>query len=248
MQLAMNRLLPLRLIQDKRLSRGCQALYHAMRAHVKTTANGYAEAFGIPEGTIRRYLAELQNCGWIYSFRCPKQDRLIYVPWMPLDVEHELVTMVERLVDDAANRGEAIMKVMLDTIVNDNNYTENVRMRWTRLGTGHNRLEFDRHYFESRVAIEFHGRQHYEEIKLRGKRSNLAEQQVRDGLRALACLRQQVTLIEIADIELSYETLVAKLGDHLPLLPVRMDRPLFRAVANWAADYVNWARDQRVQG
>lgn len=247
MFMAMNRLLSLRVIQDRRLSASSRLLYLAMNADVKTTAKGYAVALGIPEGTVRRSLAELQSCGWVHSFRDPTIKQLIYVPWMPPDVEREMADLVQQLVDSAANKGESIMKLMLTMLVNDPNFVDNVRFRWTRLGTGHNRLEFDRYYPDAMVAIEFHGRQHFETVEFRNQKSNLRDQQIRDGLKALACLRQQVTLIEIADVELSYETIVAKLTDHLPLLPVSMDRPLFRTVANLAADYANWAREQRVQ-
>lgn len=248
MLLAKNRLVTLRLVQDRRLSSSSRVLYQAMNANVKTTAKGYAAAFGIPPGTIRRCLSELQQCGWAYTYRNPKQRELIYAPCMPLDVEREVAELGEQLADSAANRGEFIMKMMLDTLVNDPNFIDNARLRWTRLGTGHSRLEFDRYYPDARVAIEFQGRQHYEEVEFNNRKSDLAAQQIRDGLKALACLRQQVTLIEIADFELAYDNIVAKLTNHLPLLPLRMDRPLFRTAANLAADYTHWAREQRVRG
>lgn len=247
MLVAAHRLLTLRLIQDRRLTPASRLLYQGMTAMVKTTAKEYSSTLGIPAGTVRRCLGELQRCGWVYSFRTPQQTGLIYAPWMPLDVEQELAELAEQLADTAPNRGEFIMKMMLDTLVNEPNFIDNARFRWTRLGTGHSRLEFDRYYPDSRVAIEFHGRQHYEEVEFNAGRSDLAAQQVRDGLKALACLRQGVTLIEIADIELSYEYLIAKLAGHLPLFPARVDRPLFRTLANLAADYTNWARDQRVR-
>lgn len=246
MLLAKNRLLTLRIMQDKRLVPSSRMLYQAMIAHTKTTAKGYAVAFGIPEGTVRRCLAELQRCGWGYAFRNPAQKELIYAPCIPADVEREVGELVEQLADSTANRGEFIMKTMLSTLVNDLNFIDNARFRWTRLGTGHGRLEFDRYYPDARVAIEFHGRQHYEEVEFGNRKSELGAQRVRDGLKALACLRQQVTMIEIADIELSYDHLVAKLTNHLPLLPVRLNRPLFRTIANLAADYRNWAQEQRV--
>lgn len=248
MLVAKNRLLTLRIVQDRRLSPSSRMLYQAINAHVKTTARKYAAAFGIPPGTIRRCLAELKRCGWVYSYKTPEHKDLIYATWMPLDVEREVAELAEQLADHAANRGEFILKLMLDTLVNDPNFIDNARFRWTRLGTGHSRLEFDRYYPDGRVAIEFQGRQHYEEVEFGVGKSDLAEQQIRDGLKALACLRHQVTLIEIADVELSYDYVVAKLTGHLPLFPVRMDRPLFRTIANLAAEYVNWARELRVRG
>src|SRR5690606_7213705 len=135
----------LRIVQDRRLSASSRVLYQAMTAHVKTTAKGYAAAFGMPEGTIRRCLAELRHCGWVYSYRQPQPAELIYAPCMPVDVETELADLAVQLADSAANRGEFIMKMMLDTVVNDPNFIDNARLRWTRLGTGHSRLEFDRY-------------------------------------------------------------------------------------------------------
>lgn len=126
------------------------------------------------------------------------------------------------------------MKAMLDITVDDDNFLDNARLQWTVSGAGDNPLEFDRFYPDAKVAIEFQGRQHYEEVTFRHGKSDLEQQQNRDGLKALACLRQKVTLVEIPDIDLSHETLVAKLGGVLPLLPPRTDRPLFRTLADYA--------------
>lgn len=248
MYATLHRVLPKQIIQDQRLGRTSQFVYCLMRSHPKSTFKGYAAKFGMPYHTVRRNIKELEHYDWVYSFRDPKSRGLIYVPWMPLDVERALAVQAEWLADSVANRGERLMKAMLDITVDDDNFLDNARLQWTVSGAGDNPLEFDRFYPDAKVAIEFQGRQHYEEVTFRYGKSNLQQQQNRDGLKALACLRQKVTLVEIPDIDLSHETLVAKLGGVLPLLPPRTDRPLFRTLANLCHEHVNWAMARRGTG
>lgn len=248
MHATLNRVLPKQIMCDRRLRRTSQLIYSCMRAHPKSTFKGYAAKLSIPYATVRRCIKELEHHDWVYSFRDPKSGERIYVPWMPLDVEKAVASRAEQLADVMPNRGEWLMKAVLDITVDDDNFLNNARFQWTVSGTGDNRLEFDRFYPDARVAIEFQGRQHYEEVTFRDGKTNLQKQQDLDGRKALACLRQQVTLVEIPDIELSYETLVAKLGGLLPFLPPRTDRPLFRTLANLCHGYVNWAMDRRGQG
>lgn len=134
-------------------------------------------------------------------------------------------------------------------LVDDKRYEENARPAWAVSGAGSGRLEFDRLYLESKVAIEFQGRQHYEEVTFSdGRKSNLEEQQARDALKAMLCRRQRIAFVEIPATELSYETIIEKLDGLLPLVPPLMDRPLFQCLENLCRSYVNSIRRKKTDG
>lgn len=242
----LNRVLPQEIIRDPRLHRTSKFLYLGMRSLPKTTIAGYATALGMAYPTVHRLMKELERHEWVYIFRRVGEKAPIYVPWMPMAVERKLATYTERLAGMAANRGEQLMKFMLDIIVDDDNFVDNARPPWTALAPGDRSVEFDRFYPERRVAIEYHGRQHYEEVLFAHGKSDLQKQLELDGRKALACLRQGVTLVEIADVELSYENLVAKLNGLLPLIPPRADRPLFRTLSNLCHGHVKWVMERHM--
>lgn len=205
----------------------------------------YAAAIGMPYSTVRRCIHELKRFDWVYSFRDATSGAAVYVPYMPLEVERVVAAQAEQYFDIVSYRGEQLMKAVLDIVVDDDDFMDNVRPAWTALGPGDTPLEFDRIYPEWRVAIEFQGRQHYEEVTFPDGKSDLKRQQALDGRKALACLRQQFTLVEIADIELSYETLVTKLDGLLPLISPLTTRPLFRTLNNLCHEHANWAKEKR---
>lgn len=248
MRAMLNRLLRKEIMRDQRLRQPSKLMYHGLLSHPKSTIKGVAAAFAMSYATARRSVKELEQYDWVYSFPDRKKRLRIYVPWMPLDIETALAKEVEWLAGNVANRGEWLMKAMLDIIVDDDDVVDNARFKWTVLNPSDSPREFDRYYRKTKVAIEFQGRQHYEEVTFRDGTSNLQEQQNRDGLKALACLRRGVTMVEIPDIELSYATLVAKLEHLLPLLPVRPDRPLFQTLSTLCDDHATWAKSRRGSG
>lgn len=203
----------------------------------------------MPYETLRWSVQRLIELDWAYRFPHPKTGRTIIVPWMPLDIEAAVARQVEYRSGLVPNKGEWLMKALLDVIVDDKRYEDNARPAWAVSGSGSDRLEFDRWYTEAKVAIEFQGRQHYEEVTFSdGRKSNFEAQRVRDGLKALLCSRQEVVFVEIPWTELSYETIVAKLEGRLPLVPPLFDRPLFRCLQNLCHSYVNSAKQRRAAG
>ncbi len=121
----LNRVLPQEIIRDPRLHRTSKFLYLGMRSLPKTTIAGYATALGMAYPTVHRFMKELERHEWVYIFRRVGEKAPIYVPWMPMAVERKLATYTERLAGMAANRGEQLMKFMLDIIVDDDNFVDN---------------------------------------------------------------------------------------------------------------------------
>lgn len=235
--------LPRLIIGDQRLTRTAKLVYLSLRHLPKNTIAQNAAALNMPYETVRGAVQQLIETGWAYRCRQSSTGRVIVVTWMPKDVERDLARQVELRSGLVANKGEWTMKAYLDLYVDDRDYEDNARPQWAVSGDGSGRSEIDRWYKGARVAIEFQGRQHYEIVTFSdGRSSNLEAQRMRDGLKALLCLRQGITFVEIPATELSYETIVGKLEGHLPLIPPLVDRPLFQCLQNLSHSYVNAAR------
>lgn len=240
----LNRELPKRIFQDKRLRRTSRLVYLGMRTVPKTHVAGYARALHMSYQTVRVAIKELRDNDWVYGYRNPGATYETIVPWMPYDIEVEVAHMVERKVDTAKNWGETIFKMNLDLIVDVDDFLDNHRFKWAVSALGSGAYEIDRMYETAQVAIEFQGRQHFQVVYFRDGKSDLVAQQARDRAKALACERQRIKLVEIADVELSYETLVRKLTGVLPLIQPLKDRPLFLTLQKLCDAQVNNAKER----
>lgn len=242
---AFNRILPLQLAKERRLHPTAKFLHCLMRFHPKATVANIATTMGVSPETARRHVKRLEKYDWMYSFRRNGSADVLYAPWMPLHVERTLADYTEWLYNNVSGRGERLMRFILALIVDDPHFIANARLQWIVSGMSGYRLEFDYTCPDANLAIEFQGRQHYEEVAFKHGTSNLQEQQQRDALKLLACWRQQFTLIEIADIELSPEILLTKLKPYVPLIPPRTERPLYQTLKKLCHGYTEWAIAQR---
>lgn len=247
MQNACNRIVAQHIAGDAALSAAAKHIHNVLRFHPKTTVRHIATIVDVSPETARRHLRQLERHDWLYTFR-RGGNGVLHVPWMPLDVETAVAQYVEWLSGNVANRGERLMRFVLDLIVDDPHFVDNARLKSIVSSESGFRLEFDRYLPDAHLAIEFQGRQHFEEIEFREGKTDLTQQQTRDGLKLLACRRQGLTLIEIADTELSPKLLLEKLAPHVALIPPRKDRPLYRTIHRLCHGYANWARSKRRTG
>lgn len=241
----MNVILPKAIFEDRRVTRTSKLVYFGLRAHPKTNIKGCAENLNMPYQTVQQAIQQLRKLDWVYSYRAPQTGRVIQVPSMPFDVEVAVSDAFEQRLETVSNRGESLMKGWLDYLVDDPKFLDNHRFKWAVSPDGTVYYEYDRAYPEARVVIEFQGRQHFQTVQFRDGESNLQEQMARDRAKMLACERNEFAYVEIADIELSWETIRQKLDGLLPLLQPREDRPLFRKLDQLSKGYAEWARRRR---
>lgn len=247
----LNSTLPLLLALDQRVSPRAQSLYHAMRCMPKTFAMDYIRVLGVPRETGRRAIHELLRYGWAYTFVHPESGLDIVVPWMPRDIELAKARQVEELAETAPNRGEWVLKALLLLSVNAPYALYNHRHEWlvirdgVRASESVKRLELDIDFPNVKVAVEFQGRQHYETVEFPSGRTDLQKQMALDRMKALACERRGYTLVEIPDVELSYETVLTKLQGKIDLIEPPKEGPLFHKLCEMAERHANWARNQR---
>ena len=112
-------------------------------------------------------------------------------------------------------KAEHEMKLYLNKIIPNDDYKDNRRYEWL------NGMELDRYYPMLNLAFEYHGEQHFRDIKF--FKINLEEIQKRDELKRELCRKNGVVLIEIPYFEkISEQLILSKLKDwNLPLIQGR---------------------------
>lgn len=238
----LNRTLSRHIFQDMRLSRTSKLVYLGMRTIRKTTIAGYAEGLGIPYQTVRRAIRELQQYDWVYSYEHPESQEIIYVPWMPRDVEAWVAKEASRLAETAPNKGEFRAKAVLTIYVDDQNFLDNHRFKWAPSPETGLPMEFDRTHEDLKVVIEFQGRQHFEKVTFRTGESDLTAQMARDRAKMVACERKGFVLVEIIATELSCDMIIGKVDGLLPLIPPLKERPLYQTLDELCRSYAARAR------
>lgn len=204
------------------------------------TIVGHARNQNISLPTMRRAIRKLIECGWAYEVQQEDHRSPLIIPWMPPDVEQICMNELELVRGEVGFNGEWYMKCILDLIVDDHDFRDNARPHWLTLGDGSGRLEIDRWYRAAKVAIEFHGTQHYRyDPKFHTSHEAFLEQQVRDNAKIGLFTRQGIRYVEIAATELSFEHVMNSVRGWLPLRPIPTDSPLVRALRNMCHSYVN---------
>lgn len=198
--------------------------------HPLSTLSHHAKLLGRTYEAIRRATRRLIAAGWAFTVK-PMDGRrgMLLVPWMPPDVEDEVAKALTRLRTEINFYGEWLMKCALDLLVHDRDCHDNTRPEWlTHPGTGQ-RLELDRLYRGANVAFEFQGQQHraVDGHYIRNQ-EELERRMETDQVKRDLCEQHGVTLIEIHQEDLEFNTLLAKLGDTLPLFPLPEQGPLVR--------------------
>lgn len=243
MQIARNKVTIRRLLLYPKLGCTSKRIYNLLLLHPKRTIEENAKVFKMRYEALRRHIGMLKKFDWVYKFHDSKTRQSLIVPSMPLHVEREVANMLEYMRQRATFRGEWLLKQLLDLVVDDDDYVDNCRPEWAVSGDGSFPFEYDRLFETAGVAIEFQGRQHYDITPFTPDKQALQERMARDRLKQLACIRRNIAFVEFTTSDLSYDAIVEKLGHLLPLIPPRIDRPIFRTLTNMCDSYVN--RTQR---
>lgn len=201
------------------------------------TVAGHGRRGVIHPETLRRAVQQLHASGWVYFVGTKK--RQIVVPWMPEHVELLVVDALRRVQEEAARFGEWLLQCMLDVLVHDRDYGDNVRPNWLVTKDVRGRLELDRFYRSAKVAFEFNGPQHYTITDYTPTRSQLEEQQRLDRIKAELCQAEGIRLITVQTPELDFKILAEKIGDSLPLVPLREESPIYRYLTRTARAYLH---------
>lgn len=218
-------------------SRDIQTYVH-LYYHPLMTVSEIARNTGRSRETVRSSVSRLVEAGWAYIHVEPgRRIPGIVVPWMPLEVEHQLAALIAQRRNLVPFLGEFLMRCLLDLCVKDSNYYDDAFPPFLITPQGQ-RLQLDRWYWVANVAFEFQGQQHFEQDgKFVRTSSDLSRRLAYDGEKLRLCTLNGVRLFELRASDLDYHRLREKLSGKLPLIPIRENRPLFREVAGMCSQY-----------
>lgn len=203
------------------------------------TVSQHARTLGISKSTIRSSTTRLIEHGWAYKAKPTNGRRgALIVPWMPLDLELQIVGALAQVRTEVHFYGEWLMKNVLDLCVNDRDVHDNARPQWLTTPAG-KRLELDRWYRRAGVAFEFQGEQHSEvDGRFVKTQEQLARRQLYDQIKRDLCGKHKIQLIELTTPELNFDHIRETVRGKFELFPLRNESPLFRELSGMCISYI----------
>lgn len=227
---------------DRRVNgRDVQTFIHTYYRPLMTIPQ-LAISAGRPQQTMRESVGRLVDAGWAYIHTEPGRTRGgVIVPWMPVNVERQLVSLLAQRRTSVLFYGEWLMRCFLDLNVKDLVFHDDAHPQWQTTPEGR-RLQLDRWHYVANVAFEFQGRQHFQkDNEFVQTASDLSRRYEYDGEKIRLCSLNSVELIEMTASDLDHHRIRAKLERKLPLTPVREKGPLFRELMGMGRQYMGIA-------
>ena len=252
---------PVEVFSDKRLSRSAKQLLigimwlAAGRKQCTATPKALAAAAGFKaKKTVLRHLKELERLGWIdlsphdvempeMSADCEakrRSNKLSISLRNPIrEQKARQISQLEADIKAAPNKGEALMRKVLDLVVPDTRFMDNYRPEFLKNPMTEQCLEYDR-YYEVGVAFEFNGPQHYGPTDRFPDPRSAAALRTRDLVKRGLSAENSVILITVRAADLSISKICKLVKGHLPirrpnrndLYVVRLQAMLRRYVEN----------------
>ncbi len=142
------------------------------------------------------------------------------------------------------------MNLLLDLIVDLGSFIYNCRPRFLQNPYTKGFLEYDCFAPGVKVAWEFNGRQHYETTPQFPDEVELRRTKDRDLMKAQLSQEHGVTLITITPKDLTLESMLEKLPEHVPTKLFDVDSVYTKGVEEMCLQYIKYwerARDMRFQ-
>lgn len=175
--------------------------------------------------TLRACLRELQRSGWLRTTRRNKHAEIRFTLAHPLlDRSRAEGVLAEQRLTESGFTGESLMREFLNLLVDSDQFEDGARPGFLVNPFTDERMEFDRFYPPS-VALEFNGRQHYEETE-QISAAQSRRQQGRDLMKHGICKLRGIELVVVHREDLTLEGMKAKVKGLLPLRDLRGQEPL----------------------
>ncbi|MEA4883261.1 MAG: hypothetical protein VB144_06330 [Clostridia bacterium] len=206
---------------------------------------------GLNRETVGRSVHRLSETGWIGVEQVvprTRESRMRFILSAPPHTQKAIAKHIDDFRWRAPRAGEYLMLVWLDLLVVSLSYQNNARPRFLANPPTGYPLELDRLYVEDNVALEFNGRQHYEETSLFGAGDELSARQTRDLAKLALCKKEGITLVEVTENDLSYEGMVAKASPHIRVRRIDQRGDVMKTVSRLSSMYrSNCIRARNVQ-
>ncbi|MDP2872151.1 MAG: hypothetical protein Q8P31_06395 [Bacillota bacterium] len=195
-----------------------------------------AAALDLSWATVAKACERLEATDWMRMSKQPGR-RICPIPTIPIRCEVEMAQLLEVEYGFAPNRGEFLMKRHLDMWVWSDAYVDNARPDFLRPTEDAPPLEYDRFYYQAKVAFEFNGSQHYSASSTFGEDKGFRETRNHDLAKLALSQQQGVSLITVSAEDLAPEAFRRLLPDNLALNYVNEDGPYYKTLARISLAY-----------
>ncbi len=223
------------LFEQRGLSLADRSLYLYLRVHPGLSQSRLAIDLGLSRGAVTGGCQGLCALEWVRFTGSGSRRRPVAV--IPPRCQEHLAEALEKMYAMAPNRGEFLMKCLLDVWVCSDHYMDNARPSFLISPLSDQPLEYDRYYPEEVVAFEFNGSQHSSLTEKFNDEKEHKAVAVRDLIKESMSARAGVTLVVITPEHLRPGAFAGKLPKGLPLNFVDQQGPYFRALAGLCLAY-----------
>lgn len=172
---------------------------------------------GMCTSTVIRALTSLQALGWIQVRQAHKYAPVQFTLLNPdLERQKKELAAMERRINEAPYRGEALMREYLSLVVDSDEYEDNANPGFLVNPYTNEKVEFDR-YYPPGVAFEFNGPQHYKPTALYPDETAVQRQIVRDLVKIGICQQRGIALRIVHPKDLQLEKMRELAKGMLPL-------------------------------
>ena len=223
------------LFEQRELSLADRSLYLYLRVRPGLNQSRLAVDLGLSRGAVTGGCQSLCALEWVRFTGSGSRRRPVAV--IPPRCQERLAEVLEKMYSMAPNRGEFLMKCLLDVWVCSDYYMDNARPSFLTSPLSDQPLEYDRYYPEEAVAFEFNGSQHSSLTEKFNDEKEHKAVAVRDLIKESLSTRAGVTLVVITPEHLRPGAFAGKLPKGLPRNFADQEGPYFRALAGLCIAY-----------
>lgn len=216
--------LPVDLLSSRGVNAQAKITYGAIQLcpvffdnRVETTVDQLAQLTGRDHKTIRRALRSLVEGGWIEIHRPRRTGPFRIVVRNPhLEAQRHAIAAINRRLQKARHRGEALMREWLTLLIDLDNFEDDASPGFLVNPYTAEELQIDRLY-PPNVGFEFNGPQHYGPTALYPDEEEARKQMGRDLIKQAICMNRGIHLVIVHAADLSLEGILRLIPDCLPL-------------------------------
>ncbi|MGE5578917.1 MAG: winged helix-turn-helix domain-containing protein [Bacillota bacterium] len=191
-------------------------------------------ATGLSRNCVKARVRSLVEAGWIV-LRLDGRKKLA-LPTAPQAVQQKYAEILKVRLSMAMYRGEAQMKLLLDTIVVSRNFVENARPDFLKSPVTSLNLEVDRLYPEV-AGFEYLGAQHMKPYAAFGGQAKYETTRLNDLIKAGMTVEANIELVHVVKVDLTIEGMQRLIPPKMKTWPL-VEGPYLRTVRETCADYM----------
>lgn len=227
---------PTGLISEKALRPGDVALYVQIQLHPGCSITELSRLTGQNRSTIRSQCKRLSQSGWIVVLT----EGITRAVYPTLSNEHQLqiAEQYKERIRFASRVGQTHMCEWLKILLDVPEMLENVRPWFLQNPETSEYLEYDCYLPEPyQIAWEFQGQQHFRTTEMFPSEEALRKLQMRDMVKISQSKKNGVELVFVTEKDLSYEGMLAKIPNGVPLKYVDPNGPRVRSLESLCQEY-----------